>query len=69
MVGHLADSARIFAERINRVRTEADLGSCDFVTDEEPGSTATWTRCRADLVDELEAAQDLLEEALAADRR
>ena len=65
VVGHLGDSARIFAERIHRVRTEEEPVLADFVTDEEVRIDRYLASDLRELVDGLEAAQDLLESALA----
>ena len=65
VVGHLADSARIFAERIHRVRTEVGPRLVDFVTDEGARIDRYLNAVPGHLVEELEVAQDLLEAALA----
>ncbi len=65
VVGHLGDSARIFAERIRRVRTEAAPWLADFVTDEQDRIDRYLNAVPGDLVDGLELAQDSLEAALA----
>jgi uncharacterized damage-inducible protein DinB len=65
VVGHLGDSARIFAERIHRVRTEAEPVLADFVTDEDARIERYVAADPAGLVEGLELAQDSLEAALA----
>ena len=65
VVGHLGDSARIFAERIRRVRREHEPRLHDFVTDEGARIDRYLNAVPGDLVDELEAAQDSLEAELA----
>jgi hypothetical protein len=65
VVGHLGDSARIFAERIRRVRREAGPWLADFVTDEQHRIDGYLGAVPGDLVEGLEAAQDSLEAALA----
>jgi uncharacterized damage-inducible protein DinB len=65
VVGHLGDSARIFAERIHRVRTEVEPRLFDFVTDEPARIDRYLNAVPGDLLDELEIAQDSLEAALA----
>ncbi len=64
VVGHLGDSARIFAERIHRVRAEADPGLGDFRTDEARRIDRYLAADPAALAEELELAQDSLEAAL-----
>ncbi len=65
VVGHLGDSARIFAGRIQRILTETDPLLADFVTDERARIDRYTSADPARLVEELEAAQDSLEAALA----
>lgn len=65
VVGHLGDSARIFAQRIHRVRTETDAVLADFVTDEDDRLARYVAADPANLVEELGVAQDSLEAALA----
>lgn len=64
--GHLRDSARIFTERITRIREEDDPQLADFVTDaperlEEYASTE-----REELRDQLDAAQAELRRTVEA---
>jgi hypothetical protein len=66
VVGHLGDSARIFAERIHRVRTELEPLLDDFVTDEGDRIDRYLAAVPGDLLGDLELAQDSLEAALGA---
>jgi uncharacterized damage-inducible protein DinB len=68
VVGHLGDSARIFADRISRVRTETDPVLADFVTDADARLDRYLAADPTALADELEQAQDSLEVALAGIR-
>lgn len=57
VVGHLRDSARIFAERIGRLRTEDRPRFPDFVTD-DPGRLADYrTTSPGELRQQLRTAQ------------
>jgi hypothetical protein len=63
VAGHLRDSARIFAERIQRIRTEDEPALTDFVTDAPERLADYRTTAPADLVAELRTAQaELLRE-------
>lgn len=60
VVGHLRDSARIFADRIARLRDEERPAFADFVTD-DPDRLADYAATEpAELASELEEAQRAL---------
>lgn len=68
VAGHLRDSARIFADRIRRIRTESEPRLADFVTD-APERLAGYRAVPPDrLAEELRAAQADLLQAVAAVR-
>lgn len=68
VAGHLRDSARVFAERLHRLRKEDDPPLPDFVTD-APDRLADYRATSPDtLVDQLRTAQAELLVAVAAVR-
>lgn len=65
VVGHLRDSARVFTERLSRIRTGDVPRLADFVTD-DPARLADYRTTPADrLADELRTAQAALLAAIA----
>jgi hypothetical protein len=65
VTGHLRDSARIFTERLDRIRAESEPALPDFVTD-APERLADYRSVPLDrLVEELRAAQAGLLQAVA----
>jgi hypothetical protein len=68
VAGHLRDSARIFGDRIRRIRTEPEPALADFVTDAPDRLSDYRTTAPVDLVDQLRSAQAELLRAVAAVR-
>lgn len=65
IAGHLRDSARVFTERITRIRTEEEPTLPDFVTDEPARLDGYAASSREDLREELREAQRTLRSAVA----
>lgn len=57
IAGHLRDSARIFTERIQRIRDEDEPELADFVTDDPERIADYEATDREELRDQLDAAQ------------
>jgi hypothetical protein len=68
VAGHLRDSARVFTDRIGRIRSGREPALADFVTDAPERLADYRTTTPATLVSELRAAQAQLLRAVAAVR-
>jgi hypothetical protein len=66
VAGHLRDSARIFTDRIRRMRNELEPALADFVTDAPDRLSDYRTTAPGDLVAQLRTAQADLLRAVAA---
>jgi hypothetical protein len=65
VVGHLRDSARVFTDRIRRLRSETEPVLADFVTDAPERLADYRSTVPHDLVDQLRTAQAELLRTLA----